>query len=113
MPLTLKARRKPAIRIAITLLSGLLPMLLGLTILYMQAERGLEHSTRQTAEEAIRQFDLMLDNTAIAAQELLPLAGQPCADVKLAPARAGHAPPLRTLDQPGMGQQPLLQFAVW
>ncbi|MGY2437908.1 CSS-motif domain-containing protein, partial [Escherichia coli] len=28
--------------------------------------------------EAVRQFDLMLDNTARAAQELLPLAGKAC-----------------------------------
>ena len=50
----------------------------------MQAGRALKQDTRQTAEEAIRQFDLMLDNTAQAAHELLPLAGQSCADVKLA-----------------------------
>ncbi|SEN20499.1 EAL domain, c-di-GMP-specific phosphodiesterase class I (or its enzymatically inactive variant) [Pseudomonas sp. ok272] len=84
MPLTLKPRRKPAVRNAITLLAGLVPMLLGTVILYLQAEHTLKQSTRQTAEEAVRQFDLMLDNTALAAQELLPLAGQPCAEVKLA-----------------------------
>lgn len=84
MPLTLKARRKPAARIAITLISGVFPVLLGFAILHLQAERMLEQSTQQTAEEAIRQFDLMLDNTALAAQQLLPLSGQPCADVKLA-----------------------------
>jgi len=59
-------------------LCGLLPILLGVLILHWQAERTLEKSTAQTAQEAVRQFDLMLDNTALAAQELLPLAGQPC-----------------------------------
>ncbi len=71
-------------KIAITLISGLLPVLLGAAILYMQAGRALQQDTQQTAEEAIRQFDLMLDNNAQAARELLPLAGQSCSDVKLA-----------------------------
>ena len=84
MPLNVKSRRKRGIRIAVTVLSGLLPVLLGCAILYMQAERTLQQSTRLTAEEAVRQFELMFDNTAEAARELLPLAGQRCLDVKLA-----------------------------
>lgn len=84
MPLTVKTRRKRSTRIAVTVLSGLLPIVLGFAILYFQAGRALEQSTRLTAGEAIRQFDLMLDNTAQAARELLPLAGQSCIDVNLA-----------------------------
>ena len=84
MPLNVKSRRKRGIRIVVTVLSGLLPVLLGVTILYLQAERTLKQSTELTGEEAILQFELMLDNTAQAAQELLPLAGQNCNDVKLA-----------------------------
>ncbi|EXF93676.1 cyclic diguanylate phosphodiesterase [Pseudomonas fluorescens HK44] len=84
MPLTIKARRTPRTRNLFTLLIGLVPVVLGFVILHMQAERVLERSTRQTAEEAVRQVELMLDNTAQAAKELLPLAGQPCVDVKLA-----------------------------
>lgn len=83
MPLSAK-RHPRSTRITITLLSGLLPVVLGFAILYMQAERVLDQSTRHTAEEAIRQFDLMLDNTAQAAHDLLPLAGQNCIDVNLA-----------------------------
>ena len=83
MPLRAKTRTR-RIRMAVTLLSGLLPVLLGAAILYIQAGRALEQSAQQTAEEAIRQFDLMLDNTAQAARELLPLAGQSCIDVNLA-----------------------------
>ncbi len=78
MPLTVKGPRKPTTRYLITALSVLLPILLGVVILYLQAERTLEQSTAQTAEEAVRQFDLMLDNTALAAQDLLPLAGKDC-----------------------------------
>lgn len=84
MPLTVRSRRKRSTRIIVTLLSGLLPVVLGCAILYMQAERTLQQSARQTAEEALRQFELMLDNTAQAAHELLPLAGKTCEDVKLA-----------------------------
>ncbi|KQZ92818.1 EAL domain-containing protein [Pseudomonas sp. Root562] len=83
MPLKVR-RRKRSLKVAVTLFSGLLPVVLGLVILYMQAERALVQSAQETAEEAIRQFELMLDNTAQAARELLPLAGQRCADVKLA-----------------------------
>ena len=78
MPLTLKGPRKRAARYLITVLCGMLPILLGVVILYLQAQRTLENSTAQTAIEAVRQFDLMLDNTARAAQELLPLAGKAC-----------------------------------
>ena len=78
MPLTAKGPRKPLTRHSISLLCGVLPVLLGVIILHWQAERTLQYSTAQTAEEAVRQFDLMLDNTALAAQALLPLAGQPC-----------------------------------
>lgn len=84
MPLTVRPRRKRSTRLIVTLLSGLLPVILGSVILYMQAERTLQQSTAHTAEEALRQFDLMLDNTAQAARQLLPLAGQPCKSVTLA-----------------------------
>ncbi|MHC8407178.1 EAL domain-containing protein [Pseudomonas sp. TMB3-21] len=84
MPLSVKSRRNRSARIAVTVLSGLIPMALGVAILYMQAQRTLQQSTEHIAEEAVRQFELMLDNTAQAARELLPLAGQRCEEVKLA-----------------------------
>ncbi|MGW8467026.1 EAL domain-containing protein [Pseudomonas sp. CLCA07] len=84
MPLTAKSRRPMHTRIIVTLLCGLLPVILGCVILFMQAGRVLKQSSRLTADEALRQFELMLDNTAQSARELLPLAGQNCNDVKLA-----------------------------
>ncbi|MBV6826620.1 EAL domain-containing protein [Pseudomonas sp. PD9R] len=83
MPLKTKTSKRST-KIAVTLLSGLLPIVLGFVILHMQAERALKQSAQQTAEEAIRQFELMLDNTAQAARELLPLAGQSCSEINLA-----------------------------
>ncbi|MCF4996360.1 EAL domain-containing protein [Pseudomonas syringae] len=84
MPLTVKPRRRRSARIALTLLSGLLPLVIGSVILYMQAERTLQQFAQRTADEALRQVELMLDNTADAAQALLPLAGKPCNEVNLA-----------------------------
>jgi len=82
MPLTAKGPLKRSTRNLWTLLIGLLPVLLGMAILYLQAERALVHSSQETAEEAIRQFDLMLDNSDIAARALLAQVGQPCDDVR-------------------------------
>lgn len=77
MPLTAtRAHTRPR-RYLVTLLCGLVPMLSGLAILYMQAERTLAQQTRQTAEELVRQIELMLDNTALAAHELLPWPASP------------------------------------
>jgi len=96
MPLKNKPRKR-GLKLAVTLLSGLLPIALGVVILYMQAERALVQNAQETAEEAIRQFELMLDNTAQAARELLPLAGQSCLDVKLALNRPGFRRHLHAL----------------
>jgi sensor c-di-GMP phosphodiesterase-like protein len=84
MPLSATQLRKRPRRYLITLLCGVLPVLSGVGMLYIQAERTLQQQARQTAGELVRQVELMLDNTALAARELLPLAGQPCEAVKLA-----------------------------
>lgn len=84
MPLTATRARSRPRRTLITVLCGLLPMLSGLGMLYVQAERTLEQQTSQAAAELLRQIERMLDNTAMAARELLPLAGQPCETVQLA-----------------------------
>lgn len=82
MPLTAKGPLKRSTRTFWTLLAILLPIGLGSVILYTQAERALTRSSLETAEEAIRQFDLMLDNTDIAARALLPQVGQDCDEVR-------------------------------
>ncbi|WP_025129994.1 EAL domain-containing protein [Pseudomonas sp. PH1b] len=82
MPLTAKGPLKRSTRTLWTLLAVLLPIGLGAVILYAQAERALTRSSLETAEEAIRQFDLMLDNSDIAARALLPQVGQDCDEVR-------------------------------
>ena len=78
MSLNTQYARPRYTRYSVSALSALVPIVLGVAILYWQAERTLEQAAAQTAQEAVRQFDLMLDNTALAAQALLPLSGQPC-----------------------------------
>ena len=84
MPLTLKLSRKWTDRYALIVLSGLLPVVLGVLIIIWQAHRSLELEATRTATEAVRQFDLMLDNAKLAADIVLPLAGQECPQVELA-----------------------------
>lgn len=84
MPLTLKLTRRWTDRYALIVLSGLLPIVLGVFIITWQAQRSLELLATETATEAVRQFDLMLDNASLAADVVLPLSGQDCAQVELA-----------------------------
>jgi EAL domain-containing protein (putative c-di-GMP-specific phosphodiesterase class I) len=65
-------------------LVGAVPVLLGLLITYWQAERALVDDGELTASETVEQVDRILDNVAGAADELLPLAGTPCAGAQLA-----------------------------
>ncbi|MCU1727447.1 EAL domain-containing protein [Pseudomonas sp. 7P_10.2_Bac1] len=84
MLLTFKQTRKWTHRYALVVLSTLLPVVLGIGIIIWQSSRSLELEARATAEEAVRQFNLMLDNALLAADAVLPFAGQPCDQVELA-----------------------------
>lgn len=77
MPLTSKQSSRPDV-LLLPWLVGLLPILLGLAVLYWQAERSLRQEAQHTAGEALAQFELMLDNVSQAARELQPQAGTPC-----------------------------------
>lgn len=54
MPLSVQGPRKPITRYCISLICALQPILLGVLILHWQAERTLEQSSAQTAQEAVR-----------------------------------------------------------
>lgn len=84
MPLILKRSRRSVMRKLLPWLVGTLPALLGLIIIHWQAERDLHTEALHTAEEAVAQFDLMLDNVALSAQAVLPLAGHDCEQAQLA-----------------------------
>lgn len=113
MPLTASSPLQRSTRSLRPLLMALLPIGLGLFILHLQAERALQQSSLETAQEAVRQFDLMLDNSHIAAQALLPLAGQACDEQQqLALRDQVVRRPFCTLNQPGVAQEQLLQLAA-
>jgi hypothetical protein len=76
MPLTASSPLQRSTRSLRPRLMALLPIGLGLFILHLQAERALQQSSLETAQEAVRQFDLMLDNSHIAAQAQRRLSEQ-------------------------------------
>ncbi len=78
MPLTTTASPRKASCLLLIGLMSALPVVLGIITLHLQAKHALMLSSQQAAENAIRQFDTMLDNANIAAQVLLPKAGQAC-----------------------------------
>lgn len=81
MPLSHKSARPNAL---LPWLVGAVPVVLGLAITYWQAERALVSDGELIASETIAQVERILDNVAGAADELLPLAGTPCAEAQLA-----------------------------
>ncbi|MCY1391100.1 putative cyclic di-GMP phosphodiesterase PdeG [compost metagenome] len=97
MPLTHKRSRHSVMRKLLPLMVGSLPVLLGVFIIHWQAEHDLKLEARRTANEAVAQFDLMLDNVAFSAQSLMPLAGSDCDKVQMAlREEVVHRPFVRT-----------------
>ena len=84
MQLTVKGSHSWTARYALSLFIGLLPVVSGVAILHWQANRALNAHALETAGEALKQFDLMLDNAELSAYAIVPLAGRTCADIELA-----------------------------
>ncbi|MDD2047615.1 EAL domain-containing protein [Pseudomonas putida] len=84
MPLSVKHRPLRLWRTVLPWLVGALPILCGLLIMQWQAERELHNRSEATARRVASQIERILDNASSAARELLPLAGQPCVEEKLA-----------------------------
>lgn len=84
MPIPVKRARRKALRLSLSVLVGVMPIVLGLLILYWQAERSLQETSEQAAGNAVRQFERMLDNAALAARKVMPVAGRPCPEAGLA-----------------------------
>ena len=64
-------------------LVGALPVLGGVAIMHVQAERALQARALDSARQAVSHLESVLDNVAEAARSLLPLAGRPCSEVNL------------------------------
>ncbi|HGP0190364.1 TPA: EAL domain-containing protein [Pseudomonas aeruginosa] len=84
MPIPVKRARRKALRLSLSVLVGVMPIVLGLLILYWQAERSLQETSEQAAGNAVRQFERMLDNAALAARKVMPVAGRSCPEAELA-----------------------------
>ncbi|MDF3935037.1 EAL domain-containing protein [Pseudomonas citronellolis] len=70
-------------RVAYSLLVAAIPLLLGGTIVYLQALSVLHREARQAATEAERLFDIMLGNAAASARTTIPFAEGHCKDAEL------------------------------
>ncbi|WP_026001366.1 EAL domain-containing protein [Pseudomonas donghuensis] len=84
MPLTVKRPGRWTLRALLPWAVGAVPVLCGLVIMHLQAERALDARSQATAQQVVAQVELILDNISGAARSLLPLAGLPCMEEKLA-----------------------------
>ncbi|QBF26542.1 cyclic diguanylate phosphodiesterase [Pseudomonas tructae] len=84
MPLTVKRPGRWTLRALLPWAVGAMPILCGLLIMHLQAERELQARSQDTARQVVAQVERILDNISAAAQALLPLAGSPCDEKKLA-----------------------------
>ena len=81
MPFSTLRTRGRARRLSTSLAVAVLPLLLGIPLMYWQAATLLEGRAAKSAADARKQLDAMLDDATRAASVVLPLAGQPCENV--------------------------------
>lgn len=84
MPFSLARTRKQPQRLLAVACATLMPLLLGLPMLYWQVQRTLELEARQAAHKAQSLIETMLDNANAAADAVLPLAGELCENAEMA-----------------------------
>jgi len=65
-------------------LAGLLPVLCGVGVMAWQSQRDMYQASEKTSRLVVAHVEHILDSLATAAQALLPLAGQPCAQLAVA-----------------------------
>ncbi|MBV4499656.1 EAL domain-containing protein [Pseudomonas shirazensis] len=65
-------------------LMGLLPVLCGVGVMAWQSQRDMYQASEKTSRLVVAHVEHILDSLATAAQALLPLAGQPCAQLEVA-----------------------------
>lgn len=81
MPFSTLSSRGRAWRLSTSLGVALLPLLLGLPLMYWQAATLLQGRAEKSATDAQQQLDAMLDDAARSARQVIGLSGQPCEDV--------------------------------
>ncbi|WP_375056414.1 EAL domain-containing protein [Zobellella sp. DQSA1] len=78
MPFHHARLRRFYLHLAAALLAGLLPILLGLGIIYWQTQSGLHRDAQNRLDHARRMMDQTLDHAHRAADAVAEHAGQPC-----------------------------------
>ncbi|MFK3776115.1 EAL domain-containing protein [Pseudomonas sp. NPDC089406] len=84
MPLTARRPARWSWRTLLPWAVAVLPLLCGLAVMRWQTEHELQASSRATATEVSEHIETILASLSTAANQLLPKAGQPCAEVQLA-----------------------------
>lgn len=82
MPFSTLRSRGRARRLSISLGVAVLPLLLGLPLMYWQAATLLQSRAEKSAMDAQAQLEAMLDDAARSASAVIGLSGQPCEDVE-------------------------------
>lgn len=84
MPLTTRRPARWSWRTLLPWGVAVLPLLCGLGVIRWQSEHEIRASSQGTAQEVVQHIETILDSLAATANQLLPKAGQPCAQVELA-----------------------------
>ena len=84
MPLSRKRPARWSWRALLPWGIGALPVVCGLLVMDWQTQRELRASSEAATGQVVHQIERILDSLDAAAQALLPLAGQPCAEVEVA-----------------------------
>ncbi|MCT8163296.1 MULTISPECIES: EAL domain-containing protein [unclassified Pseudomonas] len=83
MPLSVKRPARWSWRALLPWGVAVLPVVCGLAVIRWQVEHELRASSQATTQQVVEHIDRILDSLAGVAENLLPLAGQPCQDSEL------------------------------
>lgn len=81
MPFRRLRVRQFYVRLMCALLAGLLPVVLGLTLVVWQTLDGVRQDAMTRLQDARRMFDRTLDNAHLASSAVMASAGKPCLEV--------------------------------
>lgn len=82
MPFSTLRSRGRALRLTTSLGVAILPLLLGIPLMYWQAATLLANRAEKSATDAQVQLEAMLDEASRAASAVIDLSGQPCGEVE-------------------------------
>ncbi|MEN5034761.1 EAL domain-containing protein [Pseudomonas sp. TWI929] len=83
MPLSAKRHASLSWRTLLPWVVGVLPVVCGVAVMNWQVEREMQASSQATTRQVVEHVDRILDSLSSAANNLLPLAGNPCDQAQL------------------------------